>query len=733
MKAYGWGNNIVAQLGVLGGTGKYLTAASVSSTISWKQLVCEYIHTVGIDAATGLAYGWGYNGYGNLGNNSTEDRSIPTSVSSTISWKEIACGYNYFTLGIDGATGLAYAWGANDFGNLGTGDRTSYSVPTSVSSTISWKQIACGAYFTIGIDGATGLAYAWGANNYGQLGTGNRTSYSVPTSVSSTISWKQIVHRINHTVGIEASTGLAYAWGQNTYGQLGTGDRTSYSVPTSVSSTISWKQIACGTYHTIGIDASTGLAYGWGRNNYGQLGTGDTTSYSVPTSVSSAISWKQIACGNNHTVGIEASTGLAYAWGGNTYGELGTGDLMSYSVPTSVSSTISWKQIICGRYYSVGIDGVSGLAYGWGYNSCGEVGCGVVSFRRIPTSVNSTVEWEQVYCNLNHSVGIDASTGLAYAWGQNTYGQLGTGNMSSYSAPTSVSSVISWSQINCGQEHTLGVDASTGLAYAWGINTYGQLGTGDRTSYSVPTSISSTISWKQVGCGYFFSFGIDAATGLAYGWGDNSTGNLGTGDRTSYSVPTSVSSIISWKQISGGQNFTAGIDASTGLAYAWGYNSNGQLGTGDRTSYSVPTSVSSTISWSQIACGTYHTIGIDSATGLAYAWGQNTYGQLGTGDTTSYSIPTSVSSTISWKEIVCGQYHSVGIDASTGLAYAWGCNLNGQLGTGDSISYSVPTKIKTNVSWSQITTGGSCVLGLRPLQDKIGKIRNVWLRESNII
>ncbi len=472
---------------------------------------------------------------------------------------------------------------------------------------------------------------------------------------------------------------IAYAWGNYTFGQLGTGLMGHYSTPLPVSSAISWKEIACGDSHTIGIDASTGLVYAWGSNTYGQLGNNSTVNMVTPVSVSSAISWKQIACGNNHTLGIDGATGLAYAWGGNTYGELGTGDLMSYSVPTSVSSTISWKQIICGYL-----------------------------------------------CTL----GIDAATGLAYAWGYNYYGQLGTGNRTSYSVPTSVSSTISWSQISAGRHTTIGIDASTGLAYAWGYNVYGQLGDNSTTDRLVPTSVSSTISWKQIAptCSGHHTIAIDSATGLAYGWGRNTYGGLGDNSRTNRSVPTSVSSTISWSAVIGGGYFTLGIDGATGLAYAWGANDFGNLGTGDRTSYSVPTSVSSTISWKQIAAAN-HTVGIDGATGLAYAWGGNTYGELGTGDLMSYSVPTSVSSTISWKQIICGLNHTIGIDAATGLAYGWGYNGYGELGTGDLMSYSVPTKMKTNVSWTQISSGFYHVVGIRNDQYEIYKINGVEVLE----
>jgi alpha-tubulin suppressor-like RCC1 family protein len=352
-------------------------------------------------------------------------------------------------------------------------------------------------------------------------------------------------------------SGLAYAWGYNNYGQLGDHSTTERSIPVSVSSSKSWSQIAANATgdFTVAIDGATGLAWAWGNNNVGQLGDNSATNKSVPTSVSSAISWAKIACGDSHTVAIDGSTGLAWAWGRNTYGEIGDGSRTTRSLPTSVSSTISWKEIAAGRYFTVAINGANGLAYGWGNNFYGQLGNSTTNSYSVPTSMNSNISWSKIACGYDHVVAIAGASGNIYSWGYNSEGELGNGSIVDRSNPDSIPIVAgrSFSQIACGQFHTVAIDGSTGLAWAWGLNPYGGLGNNSRTNKSVPTSVSSTTSWSAIAAGNEYCLAIDGATGLIWGWGLNTYGNLGNNTTTSYSVPTSVSSAISFSHVAAGQ------------------------------------------------------------------------------------------------------------------------------------------------------------------------------------
>ena len=160
-------------------------------------------------------------------------------------------------------------------------------------------------------------AYAWGLANFGQLGTGNTTNRSSPVTVVGGITtWSQLSAGETHGMGL-TNTGIAHAWGRNFYGQLGNGTTTSTSSPVTVIGGITnWSQLAAGSDHNLGL-TSTGIAYAWGRNNNGQLGTGNTTNISSPVTVVGGITtWSQLsasrgpASGNGssfHSLGIKVT------------------------------------------------------------------------------------------------------------------------------------------------------------------------------------------------------------------------------------------------------------------------------------------------------------------------------------------------------------------------------------------------------------------------------------------
>jgi hypothetical protein len=144
------------------------------------------------------------------------------------------------------------------------------------------------------------VAYAWGANDFGQLGTENTTSTTSPVTVVGGITnWTQLSGGYRHSLGV-TSTGIAYAWGRNQYGRLGDGTETNRSSPVTVVGGITnWSQLSAGTStHSLGL-TSTGIAYAWGANSTGQLGDGTTTSRSSPVTVVGGITnWSQVSAGN---------------------------------------------------------------------------------------------------------------------------------------------------------------------------------------------------------------------------------------------------------------------------------------------------------------------------------------------------------------------------------------------------------------------------------------------------
>jgi alpha-tubulin suppressor-like RCC1 family protein len=357
-----------------------------------------------------IAYGWGASGYGGQIGDGTAStaRSSPVSFTGSINtWTQMASGGN-FGLGVTSA-GIAYAWGAGSFGRLGNGGTSNRSSPvTIVGGITNWTQVSAGSTHGLGLTSA-GIAYAWGNGSSGQLGTGGTTGVSSPVTVVGGITtWSQLSAGANHSLGL-TSAGISYAWGAAADGQLGNGGTTSLSSPvTIVGGITTWSQLSAGNYHGLGR-TSAGIAYAWGKANYGQLGNGGTTGTSSPVTVVGGITtWSQLAALERSALAL-TSAGIAYAWGGNSYGQLGTGGTTSTSSPVTVVGGITnWSQLTgSGRGRSFGVTS-SGIAYAWGYNSAGSaggLGDNSTSNRSSPVTLSGGItKWTKIFAGAPGSV-----------------------------------------------------------------------------------------------------------------------------------------------------------------------------------------------------------------------------------------------------------------------------------------------------------------------------------------
>jgi alpha-tubulin suppressor-like RCC1 family protein len=357
------------------------------------------------------AWAWGSGSFGRLGDTTTSNRSSPVSVVGGFTdWVQISGGQHTAAIR---ANGTAWAWGRNDLGQLGNGT-TSLAVasPNSVVGGFTdWVQISAGGFHTAAIR-ANGTAWAWGRNDWGQLGNGTTSSRSSPVSVVGGFTdWVQISAGWQHTAAIRAN-GTAWAWGLGSFGRLGDGTTTNKSSPVSVVGGFTdWVQISCyGAAviggHTAAIRAN-GTAWAWGFNGNGELGNGTISSYSSPVSVVGGFTdWVQIAAGGFHTVAIRAN-GTAWAWGANSSGRLGDGTTTNKSSPVSVVGGFTdWVQIAAGRAWTVAIR-ANGTAWAWGYNGSGQLGDGTTSSRLSPVSVvGGFTDWVQIGALYNHTAAL---------------------------------------------------------------------------------------------------------------------------------------------------------------------------------------------------------------------------------------------------------------------------------------------------------------------------------------
>ena len=139
-----------------------------------------------------------------------------------------------------------------------------------------------------------------------------------------------------------------------------------------------------------------------------------------------------------------------------------------------------------------------------------------------------------------------------WMWAAGDQGQLGLGNITSYSSPKQVGSLTTWSKISLGYFNSIAIQ-SDGTIWSWGQNSYGQLGLGNTTNYSSPKQIGSLTNWLQISAGTYSTMSIKT-NGTIWGWGGNFYGGLGLGDTTSRSSPVQVGALTTWVVLSNMSN-----------------------------------------------------------------------------------------------------------------------------------------------------------------------------------
>lgn len=332
-----------------------------------------------------------------------------------------------------GTDGYVYAWGVNTLGQLGDGTAVRRGVPARVATPegVTFSSIGTGDHssFAIAVDGRV---YAWGENASGNLGDGSamRRLTPVPVEVPAGVTFIDVEAGAQHSVAL-ASDGRAFTWGSNAYGQLGTGATESIALPVSamMPADVRYTMVDAGTYHSLAI-GTDGQIYAWGLNYDGQLGDGTLVSRSTPVRVNTppGVIFATVAASHGFSAAI-STDGDVYAWGRNTFGQLGDGTIQARAVPTRVNGPIGERfteiALAGDATYAKGADGD---LYAWGGNWAGQLGDGTAVNRSLPGRVHAASEWglSGIAAGGSFAMAI-SSSGAAYAWGLNWSGALGVG------------------------------------------------------------------------------------------------------------------------------------------------------------------------------------------------------------------------------------------------------------------------------------------------------------------
>lgn len=243
---------------------------------------CEHMIAL---TETGLAYSWGYNDRGQLGHeNLTTKIHIPKLIESIKDKKLVFAAVSYHHSALVTDAGELYTFGMNDCGQLGLDHTQHQSTPQLVKLLEGHEvtMVSCGLYHTI-VCTASGELFSCGKNDYGQLGMGHSRQVKAPTIIPLANELVCFVACGYYHSIVVTTTGRAFSFGRNDYGQLGIGTKIHQNVPTIVTLSTSTRMIraACGCYHTVMLSEQGGV-YVFGRNNKGQLGNRSSADSLLP-------------------------------------------------------------------------------------------------------------------------------------------------------------------------------------------------------------------------------------------------------------------------------------------------------------------------------------------------------------------------------------------------------------------------------------------------------------------
>jgi len=348
-----------------------------------------------------------------------------------------------------------YSWGNNQTnGPLGLSNLTNYSSPKQVGSLTNWLSVSANYSNSYAIK-TDGTLWSWGKNNQGQLGLGNTTSYSSPKQVGALTTWATLVDGFGASMYAIKTDGTLWAWGYNNYGQLGDGSITSKSSPVQIGALTNWLSISAGYYYAVSVKTN-GTLWSWGYNGDGQLVIGSVPSYySSPKQVGSLTTWSSVKAGYSYTFALKTD-GTVWSWGANAGGQLGLNNITRYSSPMQVGSLTNWLRISAGGYFSVAIK-TDGTLWTWGTNIFGQLGLGNRTYYSSPKQVGSLTTWSTISGGKTNTAAIKTD-GTLWSWGQNAanaIGQLGINNITNYSSPKQVGSLTSWYSVSFGVRHSL--------------------------------------------------------------------------------------------------------------------------------------------------------------------------------------------------------------------------------------------------------------------------------------
>ncbi|MFP4187381.1 MAG: InlB B-repeat-containing protein [Acholeplasmataceae bacterium] len=650
---------------------------------------------------------WGLNGDGQLGDGSTDDRFEPMDIAldpdrfglqpgDEIDY--VATG-DYHTMALS-SQGKVFVWGENGSGQIGNDtlddaeDPVDITTKLDLASGVTMESIDGGTGFTVLLT-STDQVLTWGQNTYGQLGNDSDDDSSIPVNITSRfgLALGETIDSLvagNHHVVATTSSNTIYTWGRNHSGQLGNNDTLDQWLPTDVTEYFS---LSSGDFvheeeevivsaHANGDHSASITSYGhlfvWGNNSSGQVGDNTTTDRNTGIKITSQFNLATgenidiASTGNDHNLTV-TSQGRIFVWGSNSFGTLGDGTTTNMNSPSEVTArfNLDWGEYIIdvfsGDQTSFAITSEDRI-FAWGNNTYGQLGDGTTDHRDLPVEITNRfpgLNPDEVIVDIvggaYHTLAL-TSDGNLFAWGRNWLGQLGDGTTDDRHSPVNINEHFSFDagvtveSIAAGENHSVAID-SDGDVYSWGDNLFGQLGNGEQGQQTSPINITEEFAFDAEEIPIHIAAGrlhnvLTTSENRIFTWGNNGSGQLGNKSFDSSSVPIDITDNIDF---AGGEEIDAVITGNShsfiwttqDRIIGWGNNVYGQIGNDDNENVNDPVDISDSIDLSEnesitsISAGFAHTV-LATDRGRIMSWGLNSNGQLGDGTAQTRRAPVEI-------------------------------------------------------------------------------------------
>ncbi|KFZ26634.1 MAG: Regulator of chromosome condensation (RCC1) repeat protein [Candidatus Izimaplasma bacterium HR2] len=596
---------------------------------------------------------WGYNFYGQLGDNTIIDKIVPTDITSYFNLNE---GESITSIELGGAHSSAissedrvFTWGANGSGQLGDGTVTQRNIPTEITDnfnligdeSISSIELGGGHSFALS---SNDRVFAWGSNHSGQLGDGTTVDKNLPIDITSIFDLDSLETITSISLGgshsfVLSSDNIIFIWGRNFYGQVGDDSTTNRYTPIELNNGFYPVYIlqnplfindeiisySLGANHTLVLTNDERVLI-WGQNDYGQLGDGTTTDSANPIDITSRFNLGseedvlEVYLGGNYSILI-TTEGRIFTWGINAQGQLGDGTTTNSNIPIEITSNFylnpdeTFVSISAGGNHSSVITS-EGRVFMWGYNTFGQLGDGTDTQRNLPVDItdNFNLIGEEIIENISlggsHSSAV-TSDNRVFIWGYNGDGQLGIGvtDMDDHPIPIDITDIFNLNETEVISDIFLGgyhssVITSEGRILIWGDNEYHQLADENSFDRNFPIDITTRLLLNEgevistISLGNIHSSAVTTDDRI-FTWGGNWDGMLGDGTTTTREVPTDITSNF---DLFDGETvidsflgyYHSSAITSNGRIFTWGRNGDGQLGDGTTVHRHTPISVNHT-------------------------------------------------------------------------------------------------------------------------------------------